>query len=898
MTQLFAYLFVRKQDGSWEVGSYRNLEGILSAWKEASKALATGIVHVGFWRPNADDFESAAAANPGVVLLTETARGSLPKTFQSASSPCAVVNGQPLFEALSGWGYEKTDGNQPPEISEPPEATPLTEWLSAIDTEDSEIASIVRKWGISNEATYRDREHHLPAQSRESLAAYRFKKLSGSELASDTILDQIQFAPPWILRLGIKALNLSIRPLNRLGAKGIHSVEGLIPLGANGLIRMEGLGLKSVREIGDAIFGAYEKGAVFCDANAHEQSSLLPLPISDSIEYQGLPLPRQSSPPSPGSFSDAVVEAFGLLKDNEIDVLRLRMGFDGSKQTLESVGQEFSLTRERIRQIETKATRRIALMSCWTKQMKVGLEAMLIDREDPLPLVGLDVLNAWFTGIGDLETPFEYSLKYFFDAQEFYVLKINGQKYVSKINQDEWVETVRKAKTLLSSLSKREEAPSEIEARCLVDSLLATHGKELRSLLWLEASRWARFTTNSLGEKILASFGMGAESVVEAILSESETPLHYTEIARLSSEKGKAIDIRRALQAAANVGLLLARGVYGLDRHIQLSNEERRLVLSEVEDLLSESGDRQWHAAEICEELGARGLDFEGRLSKYALDVILRESKTLSSLGRMVWAASSDSILGTADRINVWQAAVSMLQQHGRPMSTQELREKISKARGLGATFQIHQADPVIQVGEGLWGILWRDVPFAESDAEKIVSEMEKVIRAKSSGLHTSEIVAALTETSSIAAKVKDPRLLVALGQRSGRLKSGRGGYVYLPEWEGPRRLTAYEAIEEAFKGMQPAGGTTIQVAKRASGLLGREIPLANTAPVLMSIGAIYDSSVGLWTRHADEIDVDNEIESASDIAHSEARNTPQNSRVSAISLTSEPKDSGGEWES
>ncbi len=45
------------------------------------------------------------------------------------------------------------------------------------------------------------------------------------------------------------------------------------------------------------------------------------------------------------------------LTDREAKVLRLRFGLeDGRSRTLEEVGKEFDVTRERIRQIEAKST--------------------------------------------------------------------------------------------------------------------------------------------------------------------------------------------------------------------------------------------------------------------------------------------------------------------------------------------------------------------------------------------------------------------------------------------------------------------------------------------------------------------------------------------------------------
>ncbi|WP_394938812.1 RNA polymerase sigma factor RpoD [uncultured Ilumatobacter sp.] len=53
--------------------------------------------------------------------------------------------------------------------------------------------------------------------------------------------------------------------------------------------------------------------------------------------------------------SNAVGEVLGELSEREQDIVRLRFGLDGGRaKTLEEVGKEFGVTRERIRQIEAK----------------------------------------------------------------------------------------------------------------------------------------------------------------------------------------------------------------------------------------------------------------------------------------------------------------------------------------------------------------------------------------------------------------------------------------------------------------------------------------------------------------------------------------------------------------
>jgi RNA polymerase primary sigma factor len=53
--------------------------------------------------------------------------------------------------------------------------------------------------------------------------------------------------------------------------------------------------------------------------------------------------------------NEAIRDALDDLSDRERQVVRLRFGLeDGQVRTLEEVGKEFGVTRERIRQIESK----------------------------------------------------------------------------------------------------------------------------------------------------------------------------------------------------------------------------------------------------------------------------------------------------------------------------------------------------------------------------------------------------------------------------------------------------------------------------------------------------------------------------------------------------------------
>ena len=57
---------------------------------------------------------------------------------------------------------------------------------------------------------------------------------------------------------------------------------------------------------------------------------------------------------------DRLREVLDTLTEREQEVLTLRFGLtDGYSRTLEEVGKQFNVTRERIRQIEAKALRKL-----------------------------------------------------------------------------------------------------------------------------------------------------------------------------------------------------------------------------------------------------------------------------------------------------------------------------------------------------------------------------------------------------------------------------------------------------------------------------------------------------------------------------------------------------------
>jgi hypothetical protein len=525
---------------------------------------------------------------------------------------------------------------------------------------------------------------------------------------------------------------------------------------------------------------------------------------------------------------------------------------------LQEVAGELDLTRERIRQIEARATKKWTRESSWDDILEQKISRLLIGRSFPLPVAGVEAIDAWFEGVSSNWVFFRNLVRAVCNDR-IHTVQIDGLYYFSLMTQETWERKVSEASAMLSSGAGLKW--SEDYARSLIRGLLPDTAREFGTLLWDKSSRLCHFSVAQDGSRIFTSYGRGADQLVEAILAESDTPLHYTEIVeRAALREGRSLDARRAQSAAANVGLLFARGTYGLERHVPLSDEQVSQVRSEAEDIVCrEAADRQWHTSEVLSELSERmdgGL--EG-LDKYVLDIVLAGSSMLRSLGRMIWIA----VAADADdqsRIEVHRAVVAIVQAAGRPLSTREIKERLTAVRGINAYLQISPIDPLIRVQPGQWGINDRDVPIPREGQRALVQQLVHVLDQKQSGIHASEL------PSILPLKGSPPDAVLSIASQDKRLKIAQGRYLYLAEWGSSRRETiaqALSAVLEAAAGPLALG----KIASLVEDRIGRKIGKPVISGALQAIEAEFNSVTREWNLSSLSTDDDEATANLSDDA-------------------------------
>ncbi len=183
----------------------------------------------------------------------------------------------------------------------------------------------------------------------------------------------------WWIR---QAINRAIADQSRTIRIPVHMVETINKLTrASRRLQQELSREPTFEEIADAMGPDWTADKVEEAFKLTREPFSLETPIGDEEDsFYGDFIPDENieSPVEQASkviLSEELEEALGKLNEREAMVLKLRKGLvDGREHTLEEVGSHFGVTRERIRQIENKALRKLKYHESRTRKLRDFLE--------------------------------------------------------------------------------------------------------------------------------------------------------------------------------------------------------------------------------------------------------------------------------------------------------------------------------------------------------------------------------------------------------------------------------------------------------------------------------------------------------------------------------------------
>ena len=124
----------------------------------------------------------------------------------------------------------------------------------------------------------------------------------------------------------IEELNLTFRAINGLKKAGLKTINDVVNFGLCDLQANKNIGKKTIADI---------------------KASILAIPKIQPDVMSEIP------------FVDAIDSILTSVTPKYLPIIKMRLGYDGKHQTLDAIGKNIGITRERVRQITEKEIRRI-----------------------------------------------------------------------------------------------------------------------------------------------------------------------------------------------------------------------------------------------------------------------------------------------------------------------------------------------------------------------------------------------------------------------------------------------------------------------------------------------------------------------------------------------------------
>lgn len=411
----------------------------------------------------------------------------------------------------------------------------------------------------------------------------------------------------------------------------------------------------------------------------------------------------------------AQILAAGLARLDERDrmILGKRFPPEGDGSTLEAIARDVRVSRERIRQIVARATKRIGE----TKHLRVTLLAKLgvalADRRQPAFLEMLDTEDHWFRGIDDNPSLTGHLIRTW-SVNTLHVWRWDVRHIVTRLSKRDWNALCRESTDIVAGFVSSRLTRQDVSLLVNATARQRGAGDLAQDLVRIvnESAQYG-FDPDS-SKEVLLGLGRDYKTILRVILLEAAAPLampaiceRYRERVGLNGRSVKTVTsgLRNALHQPDVYQF--SRRRYGSRRHFNLTQAQGRELRRAAEDLLTTDPNRQWHCSEMVRPLSDR-LRFPNGIDEYTVEAFLRDSKKVISLHRLVWAVRG-SPAAEHERRNIEDLVVEALVQAGAPLSTARLRKAIRAVRGVRSTLQVVPSNRLIALGRGRWGLRGRD---------------------------------------------------------------------------------------------------------------------------------------------------------------------------------------------
>lgn len=488
----------------------------------------------------------------------------------------------------------------------------------------------------------------------------------------------------------------SVRTRNALKGQNIVTIGDLAKFrieGLKDLLKIPNFGRKSFDEVVDHI---QQLGVDFNDG---WETKIVPKDFIQTDHDQNLIFFKPKlSDPLRGNFEKYWNDVTKFLEERQRGILEMRMGlFQESPRTLEEIGQDLGVSRERIRQIESKALAKIELNTD-VAPIKKLLESTFLNKTAPLSAKRFRVTHEFFSNFSEhekayltlCETVFSCKVnKVFFGAVE--------EKFFLSLKSDEELEEI-----LRKALGITKGAIGEDKAELLEKlSAIKEEAGEFYDLLLQEILSVCLFAQKN-------------EKSVLTLVSKSKRNSRAFKIAKIIQAANGPVTNREILersdltegQIRSGTNVLIAKskdyGIYPASHgswfHISslgdLENEIEQI--RKACQVLDSQGSQEFHSRQVGQKLP----ELHGRLNEFELAALIRHYHNYTYLGRNVFACSGSEI---EVRTRIHDVIVEVVSLHNRPMHHSEIMQAVNEIRSVDLGMQIYPNPPLVNIGDNYW---------------------------------------------------------------------------------------------------------------------------------------------------------------------------------------------------
>lgn len=506
----------------------------------------------------------------------------------------------------------------------------------------------------------------------------------------------------------------SVRTTNVFNREKLLTIGDLVQLSQKELLGLHNLGRKSLREIEDFLA---KQGEQLRTENSEVVSQVsrtkvgnTPYTFRSTATSSNMPL-STSSPAQDNDIIDDtelnIIEnlttAISRLSDREQIILKKRIGLNSEPHTLEQLGEEFQVTRERIRQIESKAWSKIVHPAHGWNPNNLWDDALidaLTNSISPLSLHNLMLLDERFRCPEEHYKVIDYLLVNVLKAKiECHKVLVDDVPYYAKCKQD----VIDDAYEGICSLLPTMEGQSLVNIEQAVRVILPLEISEFASLLQHIALSSSKITKDGDTEILeIYSTRNTYRPFLRSIFKNLTAPItnsELDEIIQTNYPTKNVRSIRGALNTADNI-FPFSHGSWGTIDMLDLTDQEMSFIKKLIKDFIDDLDVDQFHTSKLLDYIKKRDAHISKKIDHWQLSAIGRYYSLSKYLGRNVFTKNENE----NKRVFIKDLVFDIISNHKRPMKENEIKFELSERNQIVPT-QIQAREPVVRVGSGYFSL-------------------------------------------------------------------------------------------------------------------------------------------------------------------------------------------------